>query len=110
MSIRKSFYKLSQDYFFPAQTRLAKQGFIERAGHQMQASAYCGEIGKGALRLQETEQTGSGRFFFLHGCSSLLFCKNESVLREKQQLLRGKKGSRSEKNIFFNHLFRKPEH
>ena len=67
MSIRKSFYTLSQDYFFPADPHFAEQGFVEFAGYDVQATAGRGEIGQGALRLQEAEQAVGGRCFLLHG-------------------------------------------
>ena len=110
MSIRKSFYTLSQDYFFPADPHFAEQGFVEFAGYDVQATAGRGEIGQGALRLQEAEQAVGGRCFLLHGRLRFVFRKNETALRKKQPAQGSKEGVRSEKNTNFNHLFSFSEH
>ena len=79
MSIRKSFYTLSQDYFFPADPHFAEQGFVEFAGYDVQATAGRGEIGQGALRLQEAEQAVGGGSLVFHNLLVLGFCKNETA-------------------------------
>lgn len=100
MSIRKSFYTLSQDYFFPADPHFAEQGFVEFAGQDAQAAARGGEIGKGAVRLEEAEQTGDGRFFFFHGCSGLFSAKMRQRF-EKNNRIPGVRRGLEVKKIYF---------
>ena len=66
MSIRKSFYTLSQDYFFPADPHFAEQGFVEFAGYDVQATAGRGESDRvRSVSRRRNRRSVADAFFFM---------------------------------------------